>query len=1002
MDVSRGTCEAGGGGARAGRVSARGSVPRIAASAVLVFCLLACGNADQTGANSGSGSSGPSTPPSPQAIVNVSRSRLSAAVLRRETAATDPDALRDALRRLPAAEATEPVRAVAAGPAADAEVRRRLARLVPVREEALLNGSLGYFDAAAEARWEVNELARVTGVEEELEDLALLTDEQITTLQERWHAKRRVLDEARAFGVVDVDAAIAAADERLARLDALGDTSARAQRVDRFFHRARDALSDESRAAAHREALGRRDAEVRAQTVRLLEQDLARHSTSVRLRMRLWELDPNRETGSYLSTLALSEVDSAMPGRAPADENIGGLSRAVVMDPVGAARSRARLRLQWEAEGSNGDFEAWRIQQLSDEDRAAARAWLTAARQYADEVDALDRGTADVGPTRERIAAELALIEQESHRDRSAIPPSHPLDHLAGPRGPPLVDDPRGRQALHQALEEYRTRGPQTDWAVTALEQRLRARAFADVADEVVADAARLRTIRDRITRAGAPHFDAPGRDALRTAIDSMRARRDAVLAGLAPQRYDDPDAARLAHEADRRLRELWVLGDVVGDGRPPTPFGDARLAAQRQEFRRAATALEAMMVSPHDTFVSGPPVLAEMSGTRARVSRLATQERVRSRGFETRVTYEDVSALRGELPGGVAFGVAARLPSSHANGWLVYRADSHRLFVAGPRGQTPIDIRVDPDRLRTSLAFVESGDPVAISIETMESLAFEGAQHVVLHPSLQDTAVGWTMFDLDKLPWSLDEARLPNGARNPLRSRMEPLLDQFEHVRTDPYERAITRIRQAAARLPDGGDCRLALRTLRPSTVSEEPRVLEYSWAALSQAAADCRTELGEHAVEMVALRLELQVGGDISLITDTSVALGERDGALVPTTRLRVRYVTRDRRLTDQGFRVDMTQRVADSASSDLATRELPGLGALYPAVGDALRDVALMALIRWARSGTAQRLDLAELALEPHRASRPTPDFVCQGPRLAACRSSLAQQLRGGSTL
>lgn len=351
---------------------------------------------------------------------------------------------------------------------------RRIADLAAAAEELTLRGSIASYEAKARVDWEVErlkslaELIRVPSSEIPSNLLVLVDKPALKSLHKRWKATDRALKVAAASAPVGTyEHALAQSAAKLAAIreaiDAPGvDLAAR------FFHAARDNIPERSLEPwfAAGEAAARARA-IRDREISSLRIALARDGTDVAVRMRLRELDADRDAIHQRKWRHHTMVRSLGFRLADASRTVRDIIKNRFADPLAAVRAEAVLRFDWQRlDLADISFTDWMMRHLSMEDLVEAKAYLEEARRELKAVDLrvpsvlqarldVDRGV---------IEAEAAALERELEyrlSGRGARPPLGPASWAPGEMrtDPFALDAPRElRQSFWEALRQYEAR----------------------------------------------------------------------------------------------------------------------------------------------------------------------------------------------------------------------------------------------------------------------------------------------------------------------------------------------------------------------------------------------------------------------------------------------------------------------------------------------------------------------------------------------------------------
>jgi hypothetical protein len=258
----------------------------------------------------------------------------------------------------------------------------------------------------------------------------------------------------------------------------------------------------------------------------------------------------------------------------------------------------------------------------------------------------------------------------------------------------------------------------------------------------------------------------------------------------------------------------------------PPTsrlrPYGDALIARSKVAFNREILNLGPRLqeATPPTTTVdrgAKPYVIVESADPAAvRLAPRGTRPDLKGWLKATRgnVRFQDINSLKSMkfIPGGVALGQVAQVEGNWADAGLVYdRADGRdgRLVFVKPSGERVKFPAVAPAVLKTCFLYARSQDPVAISIGytgERSPLDRDPASQVLLHPELRDTQVGLDIINADRLPWTLNDEKLPNGQPNPVLAVMKDLVREARDPSAGmPTDALIERLREVASVAQNG-----------------------------------------------------------------------------------------------------------------------------------------------------------------------------------------------------
>lgn len=756
-----------------------------------------------------------------------------------------------------------------------------LADLIRLREELTLRGSVDSYRAQAEAEWE---LATWKGIVERTRggggfppdnELALLPAAALDELIARWDAKRRGMERMAALAP-ELTSRVAI-DECTAKLRRLREALVEPVLRPPTLRRARDAIDDVEEWVGRRQE--QREAAIARREANLLRQAVARAPQDVAARIRLASFDGGSNTAldtfRFVHRKSARDLTFALsPRPGPAEDGAAGFLRSLVADPLAAARHEAfldgtfqELAVTKEAEVRDrllpsrvrGDREAWIVSLLSDPeleqarllfDETVRRLRTLMVEETAPEPTNLPREHLE--RYAERIRAELAYRRGGDGADerpvRSAV-----LSRLAEARPETFLATPEGEEREWQALRRYGAAG----LAGSELQARMEMLAVSGFGREIKlleGEATRLHELRLRLTREGLPTI-AGAAGALGTAGGALREKVAILRRGIDTAAGSGEEAVDLK----RRLGDVvWILGpggdSPPGAGGPapdrrPTPtapFLDGRLRTASSIFKQQLARLRDL-----ERAEPAPPVrLATFALEADPVLQVRTAQRSRpeAAGWRIdgkRVSYADINSLRSLdiLPGGVALGQVATVEGQLMGFGLVYDAERRRLVLRNREGETLVLPAEDPEVLKACYLFARESDPVAVSIGiTGEAGEDRGAgreaRRVTIHPELRDTRVGLHAIQADRLPWSLEDRVLPNGARNPVATTMQPLIERVreETLGSLPAQRVLQElVRLGVSLRPEARDTWLP--TIRTMSRSNSPLDL------MIQAVADADT---------------------------------------------------------------------------------------------------------------------------------------------------------------
>jgi hypothetical protein len=256
-----------------------------------------------------------------------------------------------------------------------------------------------------------------------------------------------------------------------------------------------------------------------------------------------------------------------------------------------------------------------------------------------------------------------------------------------------------------------------------------------------------------------------------------------------------------------------------AGESRPGlvSPYGDAELYRLTIEFRhRIGTALAELGTSPRrqdirseqDKPREGKPYVAFDNAAPTVIRTAVTGERPKPEGWvirseddktRSKVEFQHIDRLKSfrVIPGGVALGQTAEVQGTWDKAGLIYVGRERRFLFILPDGTQVRFPEVDPAVLKACVLFVQSKDPVAVSIGRVAGSNRMGRAEapVLIQPDLQDSAVGLGAIEADRLPWSLRSERLPNGAKNPAQEKMQALVDAATKIPEEVIRPLIDRL---------------------------------------------------------------------------------------------------------------------------------------------------------------------------------------------------------------
>ncbi len=220
------------------------------------------------------------------------------------------------------------------------------------------------------------------------------------------------------------------------------------------------------------------------------------------------------------------------------------------------------------------------------------------------------------------------------------------------------------------------------------------------------------------------------------------------------------------------------------------SPFGDALIAQSRSRFTEELELTNRRLreaTPPTTSAPEGTPYVIVESGDPSAILRATKKQRPELKGWiggagREDIRFQDINDLKSMkfIPGGVALGQVAEVEGKWSDSGLVYDRSEGRLILIKPSGERVKFPLVSPEVLKTCFLYARSKDPVAISIGytgERSPLERDAASRVLIHPELRDTQVGLDIINADRLPWSLDDEKLPNGRPNPILGDMKDLI---------------------------------------------------------------------------------------------------------------------------------------------------------------------------------------------------------------------------------
>jgi hypothetical protein len=449
--------------------------------------------------------------------------------------------------------------------------------------------------------------------------------------------------------------------------------------------------------------------------------------------------------------------------------------------PVERLRAGALLQAEFAELRANGaladdvEFEPWMRSQLSRRDRVITVVDLARVAGQSDGDEelraALSRGSASsVGPSLRAFDGRTVKDVPETCATYFALAHAE-YPHLTGM--PPLLSDELSAivdAEIHSSFGEVERlfgRVDQIQRTLAAATEPLDAAASDELA-KLRAQAVELA----RRTEARMLALEAAG-----YVVDTDLRRRVIVWRHLAGDTDPPPRPAALAlfdgksielrHAVETRVNALATIAEGSSAAPPSYTRAPGRRVATAEHFKGDVDRFRAIVPNPDQPRL--PEGFADYEGRR--------DPSGRHYDFDTKV--RDFTTFN-PVGGGIHMGTVAAVDAALDGALLRYDVSRKQLVLVLPGGESRSLAAIDPVSLKALYRYVRYGANLAVSIgdspQSGPSLE-RGSQVVLLDPLFVDTPIGQTLVLVDKLPWDLGEANLPNGSANPIAGEFAALL---------------------------------------------------------------------------------------------------------------------------------------------------------------------------------------------------------------------------------
>mgnify|MGYP002395731802 CR=1 FL=1 len=258
------------------------------------------------------------------------------------------------------------------------------------------------------------------------------------------------------------------------------------------------------------------------------------------------------------------------------------------------------------------------------------------------------------------------------------------------------------------------------------------------------------------------PRFDPPPKQPLGTAASAW-----------SPVLPRPPPAVRSEAATERTLAGVEARLDDLA-----SRIIAAREAAAKDQFfaENPYKQLGRRVVS-RDTVATAEPIITRQPSRTRQTSELHEWDSFRNDAGKF-YSISDVLDLKhfDSLGGGIHFGAPLTVdaPGIKLSSWgLFYNLEQETIELRELHGTRRVPVmRIDPETLQPLVGFAATKRNLAVTIGWVGEGGDPGntdGQPILLDPYLIDTRSGGDLVDADVLPWSLDQATLPNRAPNPI-----------------------------------------------------------------------------------------------------------------------------------------------------------------------------------------------------------------------------------------
>ncbi|MDQ7251282.1 hypothetical protein [Dongia sedimenti] len=309
---------------------------------------------------------------------------------------------------------------------------------------------------------------------------------------------------------------------------------------------------------------------------------------------------------------------------------------------------------------------------------------------------------------------------------------------------------------------------------------------------------------------------------------------------------------ARAAFDATAEIRQATVAElPLVGTetGRSALPASSMEPAADGQRWKNGSFDFKSAL-QHEDQTARYPSRLQDWRG-------FLNEE---GKPFEYKryvLNFTDFRAVGGGIHLGGVAEPATQADGEKAAGSILRLESDDTLALTTGTGERYVYGPVDPRVLKALYAFVRSDPKSNLGISVGAAGGGQGASVangfvVLLDPHFVDNPVGQDLYLADAIPWDLDQAKLPNGADNPIALEFGKALAVF-HAKDSDISDGIVKLFAGSEDVLTGSDWRKALDGAAPSygiialvgSAASDPDLIEKATEARLSTIVEARTPL-------------------------------------------------------------------------------------------------------------------------------------------------------------